>query len=677
MAHYCYQGVPSTAPPSPNVTVQSGGSITSAKAGDYYFWMQLRNLAGYGLPSPSSGKVTIAAGQKFSITIPSSARPSPNGCYIWGFYILASRTNDITQASIVCSQPGYDIDGATLVSLPTSISLSYDEHLEISKTVLGHAALPTGSNRVHGMRRDVQAIDPDEVSEMLEWDSRDNTWKPTVEGFNTSVSDINGPLGATRDLAVIDAATVIAPVWAIDPTVPHRPLRYWLVNDTTQVIPSGTNVSLRVKNGINDISTVSGIAGGIELQFLGYASTSTGVLDTTGMTVGVPITYDGPLTPLTLQKDLDPDSAYVLQIKCQFNKFQLGRRPGQNSFLEFQPEFTVDKAVYNPVDGFGSYISPRYKFRRIVPETGLSVLALKGSGAIALEEGGSLNFNSAPVQPVPGLAANTAGQYCLIGANGTCYISPTLPTSGSELRAIVGTLDGIGNSSGWSLSTIPLNGTVLLQVALTHPTMIRNNYPDVIAGSLDGEYNATQVAIYVQPVGGGTITRFTAMITPGIASESVTVGGTAGVPVGSSLPTAPSPDFGFYEYSTSSFTLDIVAGTSVFSSGTYHVAIAPVYANTATSISHSPVDGCIPEILIPIAEAVQNTIYTVPPLTEAALRALTRPIPPWKRYYIQEWRREVHWDPMETGAETGSGVIKLDGDSNASLGRFVVDLHAR
>ena len=142
-------------------------------------------------------------------------------------------------------------------------------------------------------------------------------------------------------------------------------------------------------------------------------------------------------------------------------------------------------------------------------------------------------------------------------------------------------------------------------MTVNYPNEVRANYPDVIAGT-PATLNATFVRFYVRPQGGGTITQFEAPITPG-TSQIFTIGSIAGTSIGSTVPTPVSADFGLFR--PNSFTVSTIADSSVFSSGTYEVAIAFRYSNTVTSISHSTLNGCISEVGVSLIEALDRVQY--------------------------------------------------------------------
>jgi hypothetical protein len=273
--------------------------------------------------------------------------------------------------------------------------------------------------------------------------------------------------------------------------------------------------------------------------------------------------------------------------------------------------------------------------------------------------------------------------------------------------------------TGWN-GSLTLNSSNLLRVTVTYPTQVRSTYPDVIANSADGEFNAGFVRIYVRPTGGGSVLQFEGTITPGVASQQFTVGGSAGTNIGSgALPTRASADLCPYEPGNSSYTSTTLAGSSTFSSGTYEVAIAFRYANTITSINHADTD-CIPEAsltfsqiydaakyygaavstysdlaalsassvydlqLRPVidtheiynyraATTTWESLVTPSVATVAALRLIPAPIAANKKYFVEELKKYTRYDTSLTGAETGNGIFKPYNLADNVAGRHVIE----
>lgn len=653
MTRYQYQGTPPR-PPAPVVSTISG-STTSAKAGNYSFWLQYRNRAGYSQVSDRVD-VSLSAGQGLSVALPANVLPENHGCYIVEFVILASRSTNPTEACVVATIPGYEMDQVTPFGW-TSLALIFDEDYELFKVLETEAQLP--DNALNGARRYVES-----TNQIVAWHLGLSSWKVVVPAqFNTYLASDTGDRGANEDLSAIeDPSAVIYPVYASQAGGEGIPVGYWLVNNESADIAQGTRIGMTVEwNGV-DVSAMPGIVGGLNLRFLGYVNILTGALDTANAEdtgdmplIGEVIEYQGPSTAFVLPKPLPPNYAYLLTVAPNIQSAAIGNRLSRGSTLSFSPEFYADFATYSPDDVLGSYIAARSKRRRIVPDLGLNAIALPGSGSISLPTGGSMKFDGRSDQAVPSLAVDTADQKIVIAINGTCFVANTIP-SAAELRAIVGTLDGVGRATGWS-SPVTLSSTQRLKIDLVYPTAIRADYPDVIANSADGNFNATWVRIYVKSVATDEITYYESLVTPQAESEEIMIGALAGVSIGS-LPSRPLA-FGLYEPDLDEAEITAETGSSVFSSGDYQIAIAFRYSNTVTSISHDTTLGCILELSGSISTLFERSQYWAEAVeTAAQLKGVPQAeVSAYQTRYLGATETPWTFHPDEVGAEDSSTLI--------------------
>lgn len=612
MPRYQYAGAAST-PPALTVSTISG-NLTAGKAGTYSFWLQTQNRAGFSLVSTRSD-ITVAAGQAIRVVIPSTIRPSPaTGIDIQNCVILCSADTNPLNAVIVASQPG-------VASNPYTIDLSEDEHLNLSSlSVANSAALPTGSDRLNGMRRSIDNLE----GQIYEWSATQTAWVLSIpQAFTGYVTNLEGGLGANQSLSALDDLTeIIYPTYDLSGF--SVPVKYWLVNNESAAIAQGKRIGLTVSADIagvdTDLTNLPGVIGGIELTFLGYATTSTGALDTTGaggigtMTgVGEAINYTGQGdTGLQLQKDLPVGSAYVLSLRLSLDTATLSTLIPDGAVLKILPFFFNENAKPNPAAKLtGNVILGEYDRRRIVPTANLNGLALNGSGFI--DVGNGFEFANVGQQTVTGLDSNTADQNVSINVSGECIVVPTVPDY-AALRAIVGTVNGQGKATDWS-AAVTLSNALYVSVEVTYPTAIRLDYDDVIAGSTAGTFNADTVRVYVRPTGGGNAIYWDFPVTPGNTSDTFIVGATAGTDSGGTEPPArPNDRFGLYEPADDSFTPTATAGSSVFTSQDYEVAIAFRFDTTITSIDHRTTSGCITEVDGNLADLFQIVNYLGAPV---------------------------------------------------------------
>lgn len=203
MARYTYQGV--ITPPSPSVAIVADAGDITDRSGTYYFWMQVRNRAGFSAVSPSvSAVVTVNA--RVDITIPSNLIPVANGMYIHSIYILANTTNNPATATIVCGIPYYELDEVTPRSLPVTIQLGADHHFELGKEVDYYSELPV--NPCAGQRvyveqddRDDPTVDFNTIVEYQPFAAVPGWYEAFDQEFSTYLSDPTTASGALAPLA--------------------------------------------------------------------------------------------------------------------------------------------------------------------------------------------------------------------------------------------------------------------------------------------------------------------------------------------------------------------------------------------------------------------------------------------------------------------------------------------
>ena len=645
---YQYQGTPQT-PPAPQLSL-GVGNITAAKAGTKYLWLQYRNRAGYSAVS-AVASIAVAATQKIIITIPTGAKPAAVG----GVFGV-----DIQEYVILLSEAN-----GTPYVLPATIELSRDQHLAVSSlTVANEAALP--SNPVHGMRRSISS-----PSGFVAYDAvfSPTGWKPVYpqlfSTYVTSTTIENGGDIAISD--VIDDAVILTPSYGVDGTY-SKTVGFWLVNNDSNVVPEGTQIGIAFDLDSVDVS--SQFIGLAALTFQGYVTVSTGALDISGMIVNTTVPYSGSQTGMVLQKDLPVGSAALLQVQLNFRAFQLANRPVQGSVLRASPYFYSEFARFDPNGAInGSLIAAEFGRRRILPTTGGNAAkALKGTGSIAIAGVGSYTFTGVPESSVIGLEANTADQKVFISINGSLYVAASA-IAGARQRALVGTVNGVGHVKTWS-GSYALDGTKSLQITATYPANISVNYPDIIAGSADGVFNASQIRIYVRPVGGGTIKYFDVNVLVG-APQTFTVGLTGTGTVGT-IPADPAASFGLYRATDGSYAIAPITATSDFAAGNYEVAIAYVFSDRVTSIDHTTNSGNIYEASGTLAELYQAADYWKYTVSNAAvLRALpSSGYPNFHRRAIADVGLEVAWNALSYEVDDGVNFFKPSDRAIGQPGRY-------
>ncbi|HET8686792.1 MAG TPA: hypothetical protein VFM18_09015, partial [Methanosarcina sp.] len=451
-----YAGIPSQIS-APVVSITSG-SLTTPVSGSLYW--QVRNRQGFNLYSAPT-TINLIADQGLSVTVPD--------CNCEGYeaisYILSfSPTNTYLAAYVIASYSAFD-------TLPGAIILDKDDYFVTQLSVGNTSQLPT--NKINGMRVYVDAW-----GEIREWNN--GQWETVYpQEFQTLIASTASTNGCDRPLSEFteeQKQIIIRPDYAVDRSY-SDPVKFWLRNETTSPFYAGRSISVGVSWGSTDLTDLFFAAGAINLTFLGYVNISDGSLDTSasggGQMAGINqrITYTNNNSGLILEKDLPSGYAYLVAVEIQVDVASLGGRIAENASVEISLSIGERIGYYSGVAAIiGNLISADYDKRRIVPDTGLSAIALSGSGIVS-----GRSFIGAGERTIFGLTANTSDQIVGINGNGTCLVVSEL-VAGQTLRAKIGTLNGIGKPA--FAGNIALSNATQLQINLTHPTAIRGDYPD-------------------------------------------------------------------------------------------------------------------------------------------------------------------------------------------------------
>ena len=546
-----YAGIPSQIP-APVVSVISG-SLTTPVSGSLYW--QMRNRQGFNLYSPPTA-INLTTGQGVTVIVPN--------CNCEGYdpvsYVLSfSPTNTYLAAYVIATYSASD-------TLPGTLTLNKNEYFVTQKSVANTSQIPV--NKIDGMR-----VYVDGWGEIREW--QDSQWlRVYPQEFQTLVTSTRSVNGCDRLLSEFtdeQKEIIIRPDYAVDRSY-SEPVKFWLRNETTSPYFAGRSISVGISWGDTDLTDLFFGAGAVNLTFLGYVKLTDGSLDTSasggGEMTGINqrITYTNNNSGLILEKDLLSGYAYLIAVEIQVDVASLGGRVAENAQIEVSLSIGERVGYYSGVAAIiGNLISAGLDLRRIVPDTGLSAIALSGSGIV-----NGRSFIGVGERGVFGLVANTANQIVAINGNGTCFAVSQLG-SGQILRAKVGTLNGCGKAI--VAGNVALSPSTQLQIELTHPTNIRSDYLDVIAGNSKGNFNATDIWIWI----GGN--KFTTPVQLGEATQTITLTGSGGVAT-----TVPVSELGLYSPVIDSVTA--ISGASGFANGSYLITVAYYYTNTVTSISH-------------------------------------------------------------------------------------------
>lgn len=587
MTRFQYQSSPT--PPPPTASAISGGAISTNKTGTWYFWISVRARGGFTPFSPVAS-VVVSENEQINITIPSAIRTA--GSDVRVIYIIGSRnSNNAVDGGIVAGFPGYEADGVTLTTLPATITLSRDEHLETAKIVPSDTNLPIGSDLVNRQRRYVEDVD-----EFQEYILESASWRTVYpKTFNPNLTDTTGLNGINREARDIPTQDIL--IEEYDLNGQSNKVNFLLVNTSNVAI--ATNKRIGVAISINGIDASTAVSGQMLLAPLGLVELATGTLDTLDQAaIGGSFTYQGFKAVLEVQKAIPPEWGYLFSVQLDFevNAFRPEEKPIQGSSLQIYAGISPVNAEFSPDPLAGDYV---VNGRYVLPN-GPSLMPIATGGSSRVDQYVATDF---PPQDIPGLSANVASQNIVITNNGTLYKASSIPST-ARLRAIASTVAGVGKLSG--PTQVTLSPTLGVQITVTNPTKVRDDYPDIVAGR-DAALNASQVYCYVQPTAGGDIIQYQADILGDTETPEVVVfGNVPGTNIGSSLPTV-ADTFGLFEIS------GVVATATVASSFTaqnYNVWFGYYYEDTLSEVTHDRNLGCINDVAAgTVIDAVNNAQY--------------------------------------------------------------------
>lgn len=605
MALYYANGREVFTPDVWSITVTSGGSLN---AGTYYFSLQGRNRIGLNKLLISDA-VVIPQNGKVEISVNSSALQSGEE---WLCFVIGSSTTP-TESSFVqlATLPVLDPNNQnTLFSFPRSVTFDSNEHIKLSTTV---TTLPT-TNLINGMLRgystngiiyeldlyDRTSVDDGTLVKVVSG----NRWKarPT---FSTYVSSIFVSGGCRQDIRTIDTSNAISVLYNPDGST-STPVSLWLTGDNN-VIERGLRVNVDLFVGSQNMSQK--LDGKALLTFLGFVNLNTGEIRTTRSDgsliegIGLNQTFNANYPVLTLEDDLQTNEAYSFNLAFRFSSAEwVGLLP-EGANLKALANFSAVSGVFQELSAFtGDCILNKGKLRRIVPNTGLSVKALSGSGIIQ-----NYSFPLVNEQNIFGLAPNTDNQKIAINGNGSVYYSPTVEIpAGSVLRAIVSTKKGVTNPALFS-NSIYINQDGGIRFTVVYPTAIRDNYPDVIAENTQGLFNVPRIVVYIRKLGNGEVKAFDKLIVvPGVSQTFIIVDWSKGITI-SQIPQTLDTAFGLFDIPQPTNIQSISQGN--FEADDYQITIAFEYdGNQVTKINHSTNDGCVVELRGSISELFDHLV---------------------------------------------------------------------
>lgn len=613
------------------IATVAGGSLT---AGSIYLWVQARNRTGYNLlsdgattPSSAGFLVNFASGEKIAITFNTGSRLA--GEDVWEFCVSGSLTDDPSSAKALASirtkdtatvgTVSYPGKGASL-SLPLTIELTQDEHIQPGVFVVDSSSLPTSP--LHGMVRYVQEVGEhwvfDDQAATGEFASSGGYWVVHLTGFSQYVFDITQPAisdiqpqGYARQInqlatgvqsdTVIETAPYLFDNVLQDST--HAPLFAISNSLGNATLPIDTQVVMRwYANGQNISSAMIGKAI-VTLQ--GKVDLATGTLDVTPDGVGSPLSL-GPILDgvggIQTPEALDDGFAFVYRVQLQADQTAVNTpdSPIQNgdtlTYYPLAQSPLGERAAFASFLGAG--VAQVSDSMVVLPSTGTALATVAPGVLSSLNNStfqGTIVSSSMP-KDVLGLSSSVDGQVVAINP---AYNSVIVHSSAADVksyeeqRAIVGT--GLGPAGGnfspsdWSPSVAVAGNTETLSISVTYPSAIRATYPDPQIAGLPAPFNAPQIVPYVRL--SGTIYQLPALVVSG-SSQTFTIADIGSTSV-TAIPNSDSvPNFGLFGYDTIAVTS--VAGASTLVAGNYEIALQYLYTGgQVTSVNHNVADGNI------------------------------------------------------------------------------------
>ena len=619
------------------IAASAGGTTTIAT--NYFYWFS--GLSRGGLNKLTSlGQVPQAIGEKVTLTFNSAL---PNGCDTIALILSASTTNDPATAVVLGFIPLRDSDQVTTRSLPITFELTDDEHFELNSSVATVPDLATVA-RVFGTQRFVTSESAYYLYDSEGWFPETNSTPDwfRINGILTDIVNTEAPRSAgqffggcdTPIVSLVADSVLKNPLW--NGTGDNSPTqKIWFINGLTEdlgtIFPVGTGFdfipSINERNSLGEIitsSTSTGLerTGSVtELTPVSRIRRSTGTID--AALSGSPIVFTPGNVFYRLTEALSRGFALEFEVVTRAIL-------SSNEFLSFYIREVGENGIFDTNDWIGSVVFPedpnnptQSKFAWIVPNSN-NIKRLSGQGRIDIagQIGGYTFSNVSEAVVTTSLAFDTPGQLVVIDGlqNGRCRV---VQSSGEKeisesIRAIASTEAGIQFASDWS-NTIVVSANAQISITFNHPTAIRGDYPDEIAGNVDAVFNADLVIVELEFNGTSYFFPGTALLTSPQTILIDSLGSATTVPV----IVEPSPDFGLFGYEAIAIS-EILSGGSL-ASGSYRCRFYWEFTgNSATSISHDPIDGVeVVRLPITLAQLLTNINYwRTPVLTKVALKAL-------------------------------------------------------
>jgi len=655
-----------------SLTVGSGGTTTASS--NYYYWFQ--GLTRGGLNKQTAlGQKSVGIGQKLTFSLNSAL---PNGCDTLALVLSANSSNTATTARVVAILFLTDDNQETRRTLPVSIELSSDAHFSLSGTVATAGALSAVSG-ITGTQRLVTGESAYYLYDAEGWfpQSGGSAGWFKVNGVQVYQADTTTPrqsgyLFGGSDTPVVSVAAdsaVPAPLGWLGTGDDSPTIKLWLINGLTEdlgtILTAGTELLFipSVDNSTNLGASL--LSEKTEITPTNKIRRSSGTISTA--LSGAAILYSAGVSFYSLSDSLN--RGYALEFEVVTSAV-IGN--GQEISVYILNYGNI--GTYDVNDFMGSAIFPENsttpalsKLARILPND-VGLKRLEGIGRIDLQNKlGGYTFAQPSYQSFSdGLLSDTVDQIVAINGlqNGFCRVIQSLGdlSINEAVRAIVSTAAGYQYASGWS-NTITVSANAQISLVFNHPSQIRGDYPDVIAGVSDGVFQVD--GIVVELLKDGVTTYVYPDVLPSTDPQTILLSNTTGTS-GTSPTVESAPDFGLWGYETLAITEN--AGAGSLAAGSYKVRVYYRYAGTAiSSISHSVTDGCIPEFTQTLSDLSAIAGYWGEPVALKSDLALLEPLTQQARLCRENWGVYIY-DPTNINnlATNNDSVIA------AGTGRWIL-----
>ena len=474
-----------------SVTVGSGGNLTTA--GTINLHLSLVNRVGLNLLS-----IPIATsynpGDKITITINSSI--IRDGEDIHAFIISGQTTGnnaDAVQLAEIPYREEFDTGNFTVETLPLTLELTEDSHLEtVNTAIASEAEYPTVP--VNGMLRELNG----------QWQRyKDSTWIPHY--FTTNSTYLTSTLSDRGADQSLGASAIIPPPIKTGNNDSVK-VRFWLVNDASDgaIIAAGTQLQLLVAvNGelFSDAAPegyASKLSGLVRYRLAGYYRLLDNAFNSSVADVGLTKTWR-TWEPIVIPADLDSGNVAVYDFWLSYSESEIaGKGIGADDYIGFGLKVGLDGNTT-------SSLSPIY-CDNFVFNSGqnLVVVPSKLLSGYAIVNG--LDFRVNSFYPLAGLQSDTANQLVLLNPITQSVRVDTTATADEQVRATVSTEGGFGQVSPQS-DLVTLADNENLEITFNHPISggkgtIRPDYPDEqIKGNNQADWNNPDIRLFVRQGG--------------------------------------------------------------------------------------------------------------------------------------------------------------------------------